>query len=63
MYLGRRRPSPQQALLELDDAVVCAVPFLRERYVRQAAPGQSFDESRSGHPSRDRQPLSPDFSP
>lgn len=32
------------ALIELEHAVVCAVPFLRERDVRQAAPGQSFEE-------------------
>ncbi|MDX2111889.1 MAG: exonuclease SbcCD subunit D C-terminal domain-containing protein [Verrucomicrobiota bacterium] len=31
------------AFLELKDAVVCAVPFLRERDVRTAEPGQSAD--------------------
>jgi len=32
------------AVLEFDHAVVCAVPYLRERDVRTAAPGQSADE-------------------
>lgn len=35
---------PREALLEFPDVVVCAVPFLRERDVRQAAPGQTSDE-------------------
>ncbi len=34
---------PAAALLELSDAVVCAVPYLRERDVRTAQPGQSAD--------------------
>jgi exonuclease SbcD len=33
-----------EALLDLGDAVVCAVPFLRERDVRRASAGQSFEE-------------------
>jgi exonuclease SbcD len=33
-----------EAVLEFDHAVVCAVPYLRERDVRTAAPGQSADE-------------------
>ena len=33
-----------EAVLEFDHAVVCAVPYLRERDVRIAAPGQSADE-------------------
>lgn len=32
------------AVLEFDHAVVCAVPYLKERDVRTAAPGQSADE-------------------
>jgi len=35
---------PADGLLEFADAVVCAVPYLRERDVRTAAPGQSADE-------------------
>ena len=35
---------PADALLEFADVVVCAVPYLRERDVRLAAPGQSADE-------------------
>lgn len=35
---------PADGLLEFDHAVVCAVPYLRERDVRTAAPGQSADE-------------------
>ena len=35
---------PADGLLEFEDAVVCAVPYLRERDVRTAAPGQSADE-------------------
>jgi DNA repair protein SbcD/Mre11 len=35
---------PSDALIELSDVVVCAVPYLRERDVRTAAPGQSADE-------------------
>jgi DNA repair protein SbcD/Mre11 len=35
---------PADSLLELEHAVVCAVPYLRERDVRLAAPGQSADE-------------------
>lgn len=35
---------PAEALIELPDAIVCAVPFLRERDLRTAAPGQSADE-------------------
>lgn len=41
---GAAPTEPEAALLELDDALICAVPFLRERDVRQATPGQSFDE-------------------
>jgi exonuclease SbcD len=33
-----------EAVLEFDHAVVCAVPYLKERDVRTAAPGQSADE-------------------
>lgn len=33
-----------EAVLEFEDAVVCAVPYLRERDVRTAVPGQSADE-------------------
>jgi exonuclease SbcD len=33
-----------EAMLDLGDIVVCAVPFLRERDVRRASAGQSFDE-------------------
>jgi exonuclease SbcD len=36
--------NPADALLELEDAIVCAVPFLRERDIRTAAPGQTSDE-------------------
>ena len=35
---------PEKAIFELDQAVICAVPFLRERDVRRAAPGQSTEE-------------------
>ncbi len=35
---------PDEALLELEHAIVCAVPFLRERDVRLAEAGQSADE-------------------
>lgn len=35
---------PAQSLFEFPDVVVCAVPFLRERDVRQASPGQTADE-------------------
>lgn len=35
---------PAAAVLPLTDAVVCAVPYLRERDVRTAQPGQSADE-------------------
>jgi len=35
---------PNDSLLEFDDVVVGAMPFLRERDVRLAAPGQSADE-------------------
>ena len=35
---------PANGLLEFEHAVVCAVPYLRERDVRTAAPGQSADE-------------------
>ncbi len=35
---------PDAALLELEHAVVCAVPFLRERDVRTAEPGQTADD-------------------
>jgi len=34
---------PADGLLEFKDALVCAVPFLRERDVRTAEPGQSAD--------------------
>ncbi len=35
---------PLDAIFEFEDAVVCAVPFLRERDVRTAAPGQTADD-------------------
>jgi exonuclease SbcD len=35
---------PAEALLVFPEAVVCAAPFLRERDLRTAAPGQSPDE-------------------
>jgi exonuclease SbcD len=35
---------PAVAVLELDEFVVCAVPYLRDRDVRTAAAGQSADE-------------------
>jgi DNA repair protein SbcD/Mre11 len=37
-------PAPVESLLAYPDAVICAVPFLRERDVRTAAAGQSHDE-------------------
>lgn len=33
-----------EAVLEFDQVVVCAVPYLKERDVRTASPGQSADE-------------------
>jgi exonuclease SbcD len=34
----------EEALMDLGDVVVCAVPYLRERDVRRAWPGQTSDE-------------------
>lgn len=42
--LGSIAKDAPPALHLFDRVVICAVPFLRERDVRQAAPGQSFDE-------------------
>ncbi|MEN9636238.1 MAG: exonuclease subunit SbcD [Verrucomicrobiota bacterium] len=36
--------NPADALISLPDAIICAVPYLRERDVRTASPGQSADE-------------------
>jgi exonuclease SbcD len=36
--------NPADALWQFDDVVICAVPFLRERDIRTAEPGQSTDD-------------------
>jgi len=41
--VGSAPEDPAQALLELEDAVLCAAPFLRERDVRRASLGETFD--------------------
>jgi len=41
---GSPPADPAEALLEFPDAVICAVPFLRERDVRTATAGQTHDE-------------------
>lgn len=35
---------PIEALIEFPDAIICAVPYLRERDVRKAEPGQTADQ-------------------
>ena len=42
--VGTSTDDPCKSILELDDCVVCAVPFLRERDLRSAAPGQSAED-------------------
>jgi exonuclease SbcD len=46
--VGEAPHNPEEALIEFPDAVLCAVPYLRERDVRNAVAGQSFDEVASG---------------
>lgn len=42
--IGAAPADPQDAIIELPEAVLCAVPYLRERDVRLAAPGQTSAE-------------------
>ncbi len=42
--VGSAPTDPGEALLDLGDAVVCAVPYLRERDIRRAAAGQTSAE-------------------
>ena len=42
--VGSAPEDPREAILDLGDAVVCAVPYLRERDVRRASPGQTSEE-------------------
>ena len=46
--VGEALQDPAEALLEFPDLLVCAVPYLRERDVRSAVAGQSFDEVAAG---------------
>jgi DNA repair protein SbcD/Mre11 len=41
---GAAPVNPEETLWEFPDAILCAVPFLRERDVRAATAGQSHDE-------------------
>lgn len=43
--IGDKPPSPEEAIVELPDVVICAVPYLREREVRLSRPGESLDEA------------------
>jgi exonuclease SbcD len=42
--VGAAPEDPADGLLQSADTVVCAVPYLRERDVRQAAAGQTFEQ-------------------
>jgi len=42
---GSAPADPADAILEFPDAVICAVPFLRERDVRTATAGQTHDQA------------------
>ena len=42
--VGSAPDDPKEAILDLGDAVVCAVPYLRERDVRRASAGETSDE-------------------
>jgi exonuclease SbcD len=42
--IARPPADPAEGLLEFDDVVVCAVPYLRERDVRISSPGESADQ-------------------
>jgi exonuclease SbcD len=42
--VGSAPDDPHEAILDLGDAVVCAVPYLRERDVRRASAGETSDE-------------------
>lgn len=42
--IGGAPQNQEDAIFEFDDFILAAVPFLRERDVRRAAPGQSYEE-------------------
>lgn len=42
--VGSAPTEPEEAVLTFGDVTICAVPYLRERDVRKALPGQSFAE-------------------
>lgn len=46
--VGEALRKPDEAVLVLPEGVVCAVPFLRERDVRSATPGQDYEAVAAG---------------
>ncbi len=45
IVIGSKPSQPADAIVELPDAVICAVPYLREREVRLSQPGESLEEA------------------